>query len=45
MLNELLEELKEAIEINDVKTQKRIVNMLNKLGMDNFTIKTLLKEI
>ena len=45
MLNELLLELKEAIKNKDVKTEKRIRKNLNSLGMDNFTINVLLKEV
>ena len=45
MLTELLQELKAAIKANDAKEVNRIVKALNRLGMDNYTIKVLLKEI
>ncbi len=45
MLNELLLELKEAIKNKDTKTEKKIRKNLNSLGMDNFTINVLLREV
>ena len=45
MLNELLQDLKKALQDGDKKEVNRIVKALNQLGMDNITIKILLKEI
>lgn len=45
MLNDLLQELKKALQNGDKKEVNRIVRALNQLGMDNTTIKILLKEI
>ena len=45
MLNELLQDLKKALQDGDKKEVNRIVKALNQLGMDNMTIKILLKEI
>lgn len=45
MLNDLLQELKKALQNGDEKEVKRLVKALNQLGMDNTTIKILLKEI
>ena len=40
-----LELAKEAIKNKDIKTEKRIRKNLNSLGMDNFTINVLLREV
>ena len=45
MLNDLMQELKKALQNGDKKEVNRIVRALNQLGMDNTTIKILLKEI
>ena len=45
MLNDLLQELKKALQNGDKKEVNRIVRALNQLGMDNYTIKVLLREV
>ena len=45
MKHYLLQELKKALQNGDKKEVNRIVRALNQLGMDNTTIKILLKEI
>ena len=45
MLNELLQDLKKALQDGNKKEADRIVKALNRLGMDNYTIKVLLKEV
>lgn len=44
MLNELLKELKKAIQDHNIKEQKEIVKTLNRAGMDTATITILLME-
>ena len=45
MLSEILQELKKALENGDEKTAHRLERELNRLGMDTYTIKVLLKEV
>lgn len=45
MINELLKELKKAIEDHNIKTQKEIIKTLNHAGMDASTIIILLREV
>ena len=45
MLNETLQRLYSAIKTNDDKTKNELVKGLNKVGMDNYTINVLLKEL
>lgn len=45
MLNDLLQELKKALQDGNEKEVKRLVKALNQLGMDNYTIKVLLREV
>lgn len=45
MLNETLQRLYTAIKMNDDKTKNELVKGLNKVGMDNYTINVLLKEL
>ena len=45
MLNETLQRLYTAIKMNDSKTKNELVKGLNKVGMDNYTINVLLKEL
>lgn len=45
MLNDLLKEIKKAQENGDKKTEAKCKKILNKCGVDNFTICELLKEI
>jgi arginine repressor len=45
MIDELLKELKRAIQDHNIKTQKEIVKILNRAGMDTTTIIILLREV
>lgn len=45
MLNDLLKELKKAIQAHNKKAQKEIIKTLNRAGMDTATIIILLKEV
>ena len=45
MLQELLKELKQALNDHDEKAAKAIIKTLNRAGMDNYTIKILLQDI
>ena len=45
MLNDLLKELKKAIQEHNTKTQKDILKTLNRAGMDPATIIILLREV
>ena len=45
MLNETLQGLYTAIKTKDDKTKNELIKGLNKVGMDNYTINVLLKEL
>ena len=45
MLNDTLQELYTAIQSKDTKQASNLVRGLNQLGMDNYTINVLLKEL
>lgn len=45
MLGDMLKDLKTAQINGDEKAEKRLMRQLNSLGMDDMTIKILLKEI
>ena len=45
MLNDTLQALYTAIKENNQKDYKNLLNGLNRMGMDNYTVKTLIKEL
>ena len=45
MLNDTLQALYTAIKENNQNDFKNLLNGLNKIGMDNYTIKVLLNEL
>lgn len=45
MLTELLQDLKKALQDGNKKEADKIIKGLNRLGMDNYTIRILLKEV
>ena len=45
MLNETLQELYNAIKNKDTKQSNDLIKGLNRIGMDNYTINVLIKEL
>lgn len=45
MLNDTLQALYTAIKENNQNDYKKLLNGLNRMGMDNYTIKVLIKEL
>ena len=45
MLNETLQELYNAIKNKDTKQSNDLIKGLNNMGMDNYTINVLIKEL